>query len=202
MAKRTQQPAEAPETTDNIEQQVPETPAGNSDNGSDLGDFIKQMKRPREKIESSGVEFPDEEDDELNDDPAPSQGSAPTTIQLEYDQEDLITAELGLVMFDEVHAGALSYYTGQNYERYKTKKSQINQGPVDYKTQLAAALIHKYKVKTSLEAQFIGAMVASHFPIWMLAYQDRNERLRKEDQDRIRAEAERLRNTANKPEIK
>ena len=131
-------------------------------------DFIAHMSRPREKVEAPDFELPGFEEDEIStDSPPPSEDS----LLLEYNAEQLWTAELILFKVDEIIAWLLAIWSGQSPDKYRKRKT-ANAAKDDREVQLAAALLNKYQMKMSLEWAFLSLFIMGYAPVFIQAGQD------------------------------
>lgn len=152
---------------------------------ADMKTFISQMKKPREKIEAPPIMFPDEEEEEIIEDPL-DQGSGESDEEMlnhfDYSEEHRYTAEFMLIQLDKFLAFSLSMISGSESDRYRRRKTRMEGD--DYEAEILAALVKKYQMRLSLEWMFASAIVIGYAPMVDKAIADRKvNRAQKGKQD-------------------
>ncbi|MEO0339712.1 MAG: hypothetical protein AAF242_10905 [Bacteroidota bacterium] len=129
--------------------------------------FISHMKRPKEQMEDLDFSIPDMEEHSPIEKPKEENGD---NINLEYSSEQLWSAELALLKFDEFLAWFLSVWSGQSPDKYRRRKVAASKD--DREVQLLAAIINKYQMSMSIEAAFLSIFIMGYSPVFLSAYQD------------------------------
>ncbi len=167
------------------------------DRESELNNFIKHMKTPREHVEAPGFDYPDEEEPADGDGPTqPGQEGESDKEMLDhfnFTPEHKYTAEFLLIQLDKLIAFGCGMFSGQPSDKYRRRKTRI-QGE-DYEAEILAALLKKYQMQLSLEWMFVSAIAIAYAPVVETAVKDRRIVQEQKARERRREEIETIANT-------